>query len=415
MVGCTGLVSLGHGAFYGLAAYVVYSDHASRSGIANLDDAADGGACSWPRGTHRWCTLARTKGFFFLMVTLAFGQMIFFLFHDTKLGGGTDGVYLAKPLLSVFGLEWNLGRRDRPVVIFYVALIQLVAMYLLLVVLLKSLFGRVLDGVRVNEARMLAIGYNTYRYKLAAFVVAGLLAGMAGHMWALHRGFVSPELAGWHRSAEALLMILFGGIGTLHGPILGALGLTALSEIAQQVTERKLLVEGVVILIVVFLLPQGLSGFRIGGPRLPDPDVNRQHGVEDGIFSVTSEAGATMTSARGTSPPLLATERLSRSFGGLIAVREVSIALHPGELHAVIGPNGAGKSTLVNLFAGELSPTAGRVMLSGMDVSHEPVWRRTHLGDRTFIPAHQHFRDHDGARKRATCRRRRCDCRCGDC
>jgi branched-chain amino acid transport system permease protein len=110
---------------------------------------------------------------------------------------------------------------------------------------------------------MLALGFNTYRYKLAAFVIAGLLAGVAGHMWAMHRGFVNPELIGWHRSAEALLMILLGGLTTLHGPILGALAYTALGEVAQIVTERKLLVEGLVVLVVVLALPKGLSGLTL--------------------------------------------------------------------------------------------------------------------------------------------------------
>ena len=86
---------------------------------------------------------------------------------------------------------------------------------------------------------MQALGFNTYRYKLAAFVIAGLLAGVAGHMWAMHRGFVNPELIGWHRSAEALLMILIGGLGTLHGPIIGALAFTGLTELPQVMAEWK--------------------------------------------------------------------------------------------------------------------------------------------------------------------------------
>jgi branched-chain amino acid transport system permease protein len=136
-------------------------------------------------------------------------------------------------------------------------------MYVGLALLLRSLFGRVLQGIRVNEHRMQALGYDTYRYKLAAFVIAGLLAGVAGHMWAMHRGFVNPELIAWHRSAEALLMILLGGLTALHGPIIGALAYTALGEVAQLVTERKLLVEGLVVLAVVIVLPRGLSGITL--------------------------------------------------------------------------------------------------------------------------------------------------------
>lgn len=263
LVGCTGLVSLGHGAFYGLAAYTVYLMTPADAGLPIWMTLPAAIAVSGLAALAVGALSLRTKGFFFLMVTLAFGQMIFFVFHDTKLGGGTDGAFLARPILSAFGFELSLPRRQRPIGIYYTALVQLVVMYLLLAALLGSLFGRVLEGIRVNEHRMRAIGFDTYRYKLAAFVIAGMLAGVAGHMWAMHRAFVNPELVGWHRSAEALLMILLGGLGTLHGPILGALAFTGLGEVAQLITERKLLVEGLVILAVVLLLPRGLSGIRL--------------------------------------------------------------------------------------------------------------------------------------------------------
>ena len=288
LVGCTGLVSLGHAAFYGLADYTVYlitPEGAGRSMFVTLPAAVTvAGLAALAVGALS----LRTRGFFFLMVTLAFGQMVFFLFHDTKLGGGTDGAFLARPLISVFDWQLTLTRRQRPMAIYYVALITLVAMYLTLVLILRSLFGRVLEGIRVNEHRMRALGFDTYRYKLAAFVIAGMLAGVAGHMWAMHRGFVNPELIGWHRSAEALLMILLGGLGTLHGPIIGAFAFIGLAELPQvmadwkpmarlfdaiglpnagsflqSLTERKLLIEGAVILLVVILLPKGLSGLRL--------------------------------------------------------------------------------------------------------------------------------------------------------
>ena len=145
---------------------------------------------------------------------------------------------------------------------------------------------------------MRALGYDTYRYKLAAFVIAGALAGVAGHMWAMHRAFVNPEIVGWHRSAEALLMILLGGLQSLHGPILGALTFTGLGELPQLVgdakpfarffssiglenlglsiqtlAERKLLLEGLVILAVVLALPRGLASLR--WPRFIRPAYGR--------------------------------------------------------------------------------------------------------------------------------------------
>ena len=263
LVGATGLVSLGHGAFYGLAAYAVYlvsPENAAQPIWITLPIAmAVAGLAALAVGMFS----LRTSGFFFLMVTLAFGQMIFFVFHDTKLGGGTDGAYLGKPLISAFGATLDLPRRQKPIGIYYVALIQLLSMYIGLAVLLRTLFGRALEGIRVNEHRMRAVGFDTFKIKLTAFTLAGALAGAAGHMWALHRGFVNPEIVGWHQSAEALLMILLGGLGSLHGPILGALALTGLSEVSQLLTERKLLVEGLVILAVVILLPKGLAGIRV--------------------------------------------------------------------------------------------------------------------------------------------------------
>ncbi len=283
LVGVTGIVSLGHAAFYGLAAYTVYFLTPGTSGRSILVTLPVAIVASGLLALAVGALSLRTRGFFLLMVTLAFGQMVFFVFHDTKIGGGTDGAFLARPVLSLMDWQLPLTRRQRPMAVYYVALALLVAMYLFLVVVLRSLFGRVLEGIRVNEHRMQALGFNTYRYKLAAFVLAGMLAGVAGHMWAMHRGFVNPELVGWHRSAEALLMILLGGLGTLHGPILGALAFTALGEVAQLVTERKLLVEGAVVLLVVLALPQGLSGLRL--PRLfqrkrvPHPDLEAQRHV----------------------------------------------------------------------------------------------------------------------------------------
>ncbi len=271
LVGGTGLVSLGHGAFYGLAAYVVYliSPEAAARPIWQTLPAAMlvAGLAALLVGSLS----LRTKGFFFLMVTLAFGQMIFFVFHDTKLGGGTDGAYLGKPLIQAFGASLDLPRRQRPLGPYYVALIQLTLMYVGLALLMRSLFGRILEGIRANEHRMRAIGFDTYRYKLTTFVIAGMLAGASGHMWAMHRGFVNPELISWHKSAEALLMILLGGLGSLAGPIVGALAYTALGEFSQLVTERKLLVEGLVILAVVLVLPRGLTGFRFGGGAKEPP------------------------------------------------------------------------------------------------------------------------------------------------
>ena len=267
LVGGVGMISLGHAAFFGVGAYTVWfltpTGGAAPSMLLTLPTAAlAGAACALLVGA----LALRTKGFFFLMTTLAFGQMLFFVFHDTPLGGGADGVFITRPSLGAFGWVWDVPRRQRPAVLLWLNLSLLVLVYAGLAGLFRTLFGRALLGIRANEHRMAALGLPTLRYKLAAFVLGGALAGLAGHQWAMTEAFVSPELLGWHRSALALLMIVLGGVGFLHGPILGALGFAVLGEVAGLVTERQHLVEGVVILLVVLALPQGLAGLRLRRP-----------------------------------------------------------------------------------------------------------------------------------------------------
>lgn len=267
LVGGVGMVSLGHAAFFGVGAYAAWfltpAGGAAPSVLLTLPAAALLAAAA---ALGVGALALRTRGFFFLMTTLAFGQMLFFVFHDTPLGGGADGVFIARPALGAFGWVWDVPRRQRPAVLLWLNLGVLVLVYAGLAGLLRTLFGRALLGIRSNEHRMAALGLPTHRYKLAAFVLGGALAGVAGHQWAMTEAFVSPELLGWHRSALALLMIVLGGVGWLHGPILGALGFAVLGEVAGLVTERQRLVEGIVILLVVLALPRGLAGLRLRRP-----------------------------------------------------------------------------------------------------------------------------------------------------
>ena len=267
LVGGTGLVSLAHGAFFGVGAYTVYL-MGPQSMLLTLPAAAVlAGVAALVVGA----LALRTGGFFFLMTTLAFGQMLFFLYHDTPLGGGADGVFVTRPTLSLFGLDYVVGRRDRPAVMLLVNLVVLVLMYAGLASLLRTLFGRALLGIRDNDHRMRSMGFVTYRLKLASFTVAGTLAGVAGHMWAMTEAFVTPELLSWHRSVEGLLAILLGGLGALHGPIIGAFLYVGLGEVAQSVTERQHVVQGLVILFVVLALPRGLAGMRLPAKRAQVP------------------------------------------------------------------------------------------------------------------------------------------------
>jgi branched-chain amino acid transport system permease protein len=264
LVGGAGMVSLAQAAFFGIGAYAVHLLARVTGGAPSILLSLPASALIAGLAALLIGPLAlRKRGFFFLMTTLAFGQMLFFVFHDTSLGGGADGVFIQRPVLGAFGVALELTRANRPTVFLLLNLLVLTVMYAALWWLMRTLFGHALLGIRANEDRMHAMGHDVLRLKLAAFVVAGALAGIAGHMAALNDAFVNPELLGWHRSAEALLIVLLGGIAALHGPILGAFAYTLIGEIGQSITERQRLVEGLVILAAVLLLRNGIAGIRL--------------------------------------------------------------------------------------------------------------------------------------------------------
>ena len=265
LVGHTGLVSLGHAAYFGLAAYVL-ALVSPQYGAANL-----------------WLTLpvavaitalaalmigflvVRTTGVYFIMVTLAFAQMLYSIFHDTKLGGGSDGIYIyVRPESAVAGIKpFNL---ESPVQFYYFVLLVMVGVYALLSKVLHAPFGRALAGIKVNEHRMRSIGYPVSTYKLGAFVLGGALAAVAGYLAACQFGFVNPEILAWHHSGIVLMMVILGGMGKLHGAVLGAFAYTLLQEIFSTplllgaYAKHWQLAMGGLIVFIVLALPHGLAG-----------------------------------------------------------------------------------------------------------------------------------------------------------
>jgi branched-chain amino acid transport system permease protein len=201
----------------------------------------------------------RTKGIYFIMVTLAFAQMVYYVIHDTPLGGGTDGIYLAsKPMLFA---DYGLGNATT-FYFFTVACLLLVLVFL--GILLRSRFGHALVGIRINENRMSAVGYETYFYKLTVFVISGGIAGLAGFLYAIKDGFVNPELLSWHQSGAVLIMIILGGLGHLRGAVIGAFAFALLEEVFRSevlfgaFSKHWHLGLGLAIILCVALLPKGL-------------------------------------------------------------------------------------------------------------------------------------------------------------
>ena len=259
LVGFTGLVSFGHAAYFGVAAYAValLSPKYEAASLWYVLPASVGLAALAALVVGIF--VLRTKGIYFIMVTLAFAQMFFYVFHDTPLGGGSDGLYLnVKPTAEIAGfMPFDL---DNPTHLYYFILAMLVLVYLFLARVLQSPFGRVLVGIKSNEHRMQSLGYLTFRYKLGAFTLAGALGGLAGFLYAVLFGFVTPELLSWHESGNVLLMVILGGMGNLAGAIAGAFAFEAMREIFADITKYWQLLMGGVIVAVVLFLPGGLAG-----------------------------------------------------------------------------------------------------------------------------------------------------------
>ncbi len=261
LVGSTGLVCFGQAAFFGIGAYatVLLSPANESASLAWLLPACVIAAAVYALAVG--ALSLRTKGVYFIMVTLAFAQMAYFVVHDTPLGGGTDGIYLnAKPGLSA------LLDLDKPLVLYGFTLACLGFVFGFLVLLLRSRFGRALAGIRVNEQRMRATGFSTYPYKLAAFTISGGIAGLAGFLFAVKDGFVNPELMSWHLSGSVLIMIILGGLGHLRGALIGAFAFALLQELFQSeaifgaFAKHWHLGLGLTIIASVALLPRGLVG-----------------------------------------------------------------------------------------------------------------------------------------------------------
>ncbi len=277
--GVTGLVSLGHAAYFGLAGYA----------LAFLTPAGAPVSLWWTMPAAVLVSglaalvigffVVRTHGIYFIMVTMAFAQMVFFLFFDNKVLGGSDGLYINfKPSVEVAGNALlDLGNK---LSMYYFTLAAMLAVYVFLRRLLWSPFGRALAGIRVNEHRMRAMGFGTFGYKLSAFTLAGALAGLAGYLWGAQSGYMNPELMGFQMSAHAIMMVVLGGMGNIAGAIVGAFTFEYLLHVFKdlpQVGSVNLgkhwqLWMGMFIVLLVTFAPRGLLGIagKFGKPKLTD-------------------------------------------------------------------------------------------------------------------------------------------------
>ena len=254
LVGGAGLVSMGHAAMLGFGAYaVVILDDARIVDAVIVLPAAIGAAAIFALVTG--AVAIRTSGVHFIMITLAFGQMAFFTATSLAGYGGDDG-YTLYARTEIGGSRFLEDRLN----FHFVCLGALAATWLLCRLLLASRFGRVLRAAKGNPLRVQALGFDPYPYRLVAYVIAGGIGGASGFLFANATEFVAPAYFSWQRSGELLFMVILGGVAGLHGALVGALGFVLLEEWLSHQWEHWRIIFGVLLILAVLYLPNGLSG-----------------------------------------------------------------------------------------------------------------------------------------------------------
>lgn len=247
ILGYGAMVSFGHAAFLGLGAYAVailFSHDIVEAAIAFPVAILVGAAFALVTGAIS----LKTRGVYFIMITLAFGQMAYFTATSLSPYGGDDGLRMFHRS-EVFGTRFLAS----DFTFYFVVLGTLVACYLLLRAIVASRFGRVLRGAKENERRMRALGFDPFRYRLAAYVISGAICALAGALFANLGMFVAPAYMTWQRSGEFIAMVVLGGMGTLVGPIIGAIGITLVEEWLAAITQHwKALFGPMVVLVAIF-------------------------------------------------------------------------------------------------------------------------------------------------------------------
>ena len=355
LVGYAGQKSLGQAGLFAAGAYaaaLLTTSFDLNPWLAIVAAAAIAGLCgvliAWPS--------LRVRGPYLAMVTLAFGIVVEKLVSEwTEVFGGAEGIFGIKPLTFAgtpfTSLHW---------VWFGIALGAVT--HLLLRNLLGGRFGRAFLSLQADEIAAESVGVSVYRYKILAFVIAAVTCGIAGAMVAQQNQYVNSDFITFHLSIFILLLVLFGGSGSLYGPLIGAVLLTLIDALLARWPSVQHFAYGALLLFALYIMPNGVAGL-----------VSRLLGT---AFATRRPASSERETLQPVSTPresdpsqvLLDVEKVSKNFGGVRPAQDVSFRLQHGHVHALIGPNGAGKSTMINMISGVLAPSSGRIAFVGKEV-----------------------------------------------
>jgi len=379
LLGLSGQMSLGQAGFYAAGAY----------GSALLS-----AKLGWPLGYSMLAGVAiagllgmavglialRTRGIYLTMATLAFGFIAEITVQRwTDLTGGTMGV------LGIPSLDFG-SRKMGGVYFMWVAGAVYLTVQILSDYVFSSRYYRVLLAIKENESAARTAGFNVPVWRTAVFALSAVAAGIAGVFFTHQSAYINSDAFTLNLTLSMLVATVIGGLGTSYGPLIGTIITLAIAEFIASLYDISLLIYGSILLAVLLLVPEGAIGImrRIGvmaglGERRP---ARRQDIAVPGMPPVAATA---VPLTRTGGEPVLEIKGLSKSYSGVKALRDISVSVMPGTVHALIGPNGAGKSTLINCVSGLYSADSGSVKLCGRDVTVEPAHVRARLGmARTF-------------------------------
>ncbi|MBO0764321.1 MAG: branched-chain amino acid ABC transporter ATP-binding protein/permease [Hyphomicrobiaceae bacterium] len=387
LFGFTGLLSFGQSAFFGtggmVAAYLLTRVDFPSVVLALVISTLAATVVGFLVGL---IALRRT-GIYFAMITVAIAEVFYFVEFNplSDYTGGENGLPgVPAPSLHLgfttiqFNTDWSMY--------IFLAFWYFVGVVVALRIV-RSPVGAILRAIRDNPLRAAAVGHNVHGYKLAAFVVAAAYAGFAGGLLGLMQGFMPPDAFTFDTSGQLVMQTAIGGTGTLFGPLVGAAVWLYLSDFFQTTLHLGAtwkLVLGVVFVLLVCFMRRGFIGGLLGIGALIAPRRRRTAPEEAPVpVDVASLASLGVPRRRDEAPfsgPVLEARRLSKSFGGLVANKEINFSVQQGELRAIIGPNGAGKSTFFKMLTCEMGPTSGHIFFHGRDITGKGVASVCQLG-----------------------------------
>jgi ABC-type branched-subunit amino acid transport system ATPase component/ABC-type branched-subunit amino acid transport system permease subunit len=371
LVGWTGQISLGHAGLYAVGAYTS-ALLTTRLGLPFWVSAPLGVTLAGLCGAALALPSLRAKGPYLAMVTIAFGFMAEVTSNRWSLTGGPMGI------MSIPGPTLPDGTEMTPTQYFWLVAGVALLCHLFAANLFRSRVGRTLLALQGSEIAAETVGVNVYRYKVLAFVVSSVYAGIGGVFFAHQNGFINSDTFVFSLSVSLLTSALMGGSGTLYGPLVGSVILNLIPTVFASLHDYHLYIYGGIILVTIVFLPKGIVGSLRQLPAL-----RRLRRRQSAIAADPSALGFARAAAKGG--PVLAVRGLSKSFGGVRALSGVDMAIAPGTVHGLIGPNGSGKSTFVNVVTGVYRANAGEIMLDDRVLPAQgPAHMARHGVTRTF-------------------------------